>query len=88
MRVVCFRWDSENIGHVLRHGISQDEVDETLQEPYRMVRSYSGLYMLYGRTSAGRYVSAAIKMLGNGLARVITALDMTYTERKRYQQLL
>ena len=43
-----------------------------------------GLYEVLGRTEAGRYLMVAVRSLGKGAAKVITAREMDDAERRRY----
>ena len=67
-----------------KHGVEECEVDEALFGHTHVRRGRSGLYQVYGRTDAGRYLFVAVRDLGGGRARVATARDMTEQERRRY----
>ena len=88
MRIELFDWDNDNICHIERHGLYHEEVDEILDYDYRTVQTRNGCYILYGRSAAGRYLAVVVKPIGNQIARVITARDMTMTEKRRYGRLL
>ena len=88
MNLDWFLWDDRTIAHVARHGLRPEEVDETLENDYRTLTTRNGFYMLLGRSAAGRYISIIFDLLGDGKAWVITARDMTQTEKRRYSKLL
>ena len=88
MRITLFVWDYDRIHHVARHGLSDEEVDAILDHPYRTVRTRNDCYILYGRSASGRYVAVVVRYLGNERAGVITARDMSKTERRRFGRLL
>jgi len=68
----------------VKHGVEEAEVHEALFGHSHVRRGRSGLYQVYGRTDAGRYLFVAIRDLGRGRVRVVTARDMTMQERRRY----
>ena len=88
LRITLFVWNNDNVQHVSRHGLSDEEVDEILDLPYRTVRTRNDCYMLYGRSRAGRYLAVVIRPLDDERALVITARDMSKTERRRFGRLL
>jgi uncharacterized DUF497 family protein len=67
-----------------KHGVEEGEVHEALFGHTHLRRGRGGLYQVYGRTDAGRYLFVAIRDLGRGQVRVVTARDMTIQERRRY----
>ena len=80
-----FEWDDVNIDHIARHNVTPDEVEEIFDGPRYIVRSQQGLYNAYGRTASGRYLFCVFVEARDGESvRIITARDMTETERKLY----
>ena len=70
-----------------RHQVSFREVEEAAYGSGLIIRGREvGVYEVYGRTEAGRYLMIAIRDMGKGAARLITARDMTQTERRRYKK--
>jgi uncharacterized DUF497 family protein len=67
-----------------KHGIDQHEVEEALFGHTHVRRGRCGVYQVYGRTHAGRYPFVAVRDLGGGRARVVTARHMTTVQRRRY----
>jgi uncharacterized DUF497 family protein len=88
MRIEWFVWTEHNIDHIARHGVRPEEVDEILEGKYRILATLSNRYLLLGQSVGGRYLTVVFESLGNGQAWVITARDMTNTERRRFLQLL
>ncbi len=75
-----------------KHHILPGEVEEVLTRQCRVFKKESGkvegehLYNALGRTNGGRYLSIFfIKKLKNK-ALIITARDMTRSERRRYEK--
>lgn len=79
----------EKLAH--KHAVSQDEVKNVLERrPYiRFVeKGYQpgeDVYAAMGNTSRGRYLIVFFVYKRTGEALVISARDMTRTERKRYE---
>lgn len=81
-----FDWDEANIDHVGEHGIEVAEVEQALLGRPLLRRGRLDRYLALGRTRAGRYLFIVVEDLGNHWARVITARDMTLSERRYYRR--
>jgi hypothetical protein len=82
VRVTRFEWDDANINHIAEHRVSSEEAEEVFSGRWKNRKSRGGLYTAFGQTFAGRYLLVVFAYKGQGLARVITARDMTDSERK------
>ena len=70
-----------------RHGVSFEEVEEAcLSEARHVRRSREGLYKLFSQTIAGRYILVVLVNLGRGTLKVVTAREMTDSERRLYRK--
>jgi len=68
------------------HDVEPEEAEEAFfNPPYRVRRAGSGKYLLYGRSAAGRYLFIVFVWEGR-LVKVISARDMTPSERQFYQR--
>lgn len=68
-----------------KHGISFMEIEEACLSDTRHVRrGREGLYKVFSRTLAGRYVLVVLVNLGSGNWKVATARDMVDNERQLY----
>jgi len=85
MRFQAFDWDTRNVDHIARHGVEPYEAEDACRGGAVVVRGREGRYLVYGRTGAGRYLFAVIHSYGHGVARIITAREMTSRERRFYQ---
>ena len=83
MRIHSFDWDFINVGHIARHHVSPDEVEEACFNGPLVLRGRGGRYYALGRTDSGRYIMVVLECRG-GIARVITARNMTDAERRRF----
>jgi hypothetical protein len=68
-----------------KHDISFAEVEEAcLSEKRHVRRSREGLYKLFSQTVAGRYILVVLVNLGRGCWKIVTAREMTDSERRLY----
>lgn len=76
------QWSAD---HIARHGVTLDEVGEAiLERPYWQVEGKDGTILIYGRTYAGRYLFV-VAAEDDGEAFIVTARDMTPSEKKTFQ---
>ena len=87
MRFDDIEW-SEAVAEKLwsKHGVDTSEVIEALDGETFIRRGSRGLYYVLGRTEAGRYLFVAVRSLGDGMVRLVTARDMDASERRTYQR--
>lgn len=83
MRIRGFDWDDRNISHIARHNITPDEVEEAFIGAL-IRRGRENRLLVYGITDPGRYILIVAVLKSGGIARVITARDMTQSERRYY----
>lgn len=70
-----------------KHGVPFREVEEACYSGEKHVRrSRDGLYKVFSRTAAGRYLLVVLADIGGGVWRVATARAMTEQERRLYQR--
>ena len=69
-----------------KHGITFEEVEEACVSEKRHVRrAKEGLYKLFSRTAAGRYILVVLVNLERGCWRIVTAREMTDSEKRFYK---
>ena len=77
---------------VWKHNITENEVIEIIKKKsyFRFVekghRKGENVYAALGQTNAGRYLIIFFVYKVNNEALIISARDMTKTERKKYEQ--
>lgn len=86
MKIKGLIWTSDRIEHVEQHGISVEEVEEVCQTDYWIRRGRRRRYLAYGQTESGRYLLVVLKPESGGKFKVITARDMTDSERRLYRR--
>ncbi|MDI6711243.1 MAG: hypothetical protein QMC81_11645 [Thermoanaerobacterales bacterium] len=93
MKIGCIRWTTDRMDHIARHQVGPDEVEEAaFDDPNRFIRRLKAanrdpdqkLYLLLGRTAAGRYLTLIFIYEGRGVAYPVTARDMKPGERRLY----
>lgn len=88
MRILELHCDAETELHIWsRHRVTVREAQEAAHLRGFVIRGRErGIYEVFGRTETGRYLTIAVRDMGHGVARVITARDMSDTERRRYRR--
>ena len=72
-----------------KHRVSFEEVEEAcLSESRHVRRSREGLYKLFSQTAAGRYIMVVLVNLGRVVWKIVTAREMTDSERRLYSKSL
>jgi hypothetical protein len=85
MKIKGLIWTSDRIEHIKeRHGIYCDEVEEACELGYWIRKGRENRYLLYGQTENGRYLLVVLEYEFDGKFKVITARDMTDSERRLY----
>ena len=71
-----------------KHSITFNEVEEACLSDRRHVRKgREGLYKVFSRTAAGRFILVVLVNMGGGNCKVATAREMTDSERQLYKKL-
>lgn len=91
MKIIECLWLDRFVDKIIRkHNIYPEEVEELFsKDPFlrRLERGHvkgEDLFIGFGRTNAGRYLSILFVLKENKRALVISARDMTKSERKKY----
>jgi uncharacterized DUF497 family protein len=72
-----------------KHSISFTEVEEACLSNRRHIRrSREGLYKVFSQTAAGRYILVVLVNLGGGNWKIVTAREMTGSERRLYSKVI
>lgn len=83
MYVTDFDWDEGNAGKNLSHGVEDVEAEQVFFNRAKLRRSRDRYY-LYGTTDEGRFLFVVFIWKQPGRPRVISARDMTASERRYY----
>ena len=84
MRIKAFEWDEGNIGHIARHNITPEDVEEACCNDPLIFKGRNNRYYALGQSDNGHYLMIVFMIKFMGMARVITARPMQDAERKRY----
>jgi len=89
-------WDEDNIGHVAKHGLRPEQIEEVyytegpyptlaLKNKQKKGRTSEYRYRLWGTDASGTFVEAIIAPYPPyGLWRCVTAFPMSSTTKKLY----
>jgi len=86
MKITSFKWDKDNLLHAIRHGISKEEIEETIINARLIRKGRSGVYIAYGQTMDGRYIIVVFEYKSHGTVRPFSARPMTNGEKKRLRR--
>jgi len=69
------------------HGVKFEEAEEVcLSEQRHVRRGRGGLYKVFGRTEAGRYILVVLVHKGSSDWKIATARQMTNDEKRLYRR--
>ncbi|MDO8491440.1 MAG: BrnT family toxin [Dehalococcoidia bacterium] len=72
-----------------KHGVSFTEVEEACLSDIRHIRrGREGLYKVFSQTSGGRYVLVVLANLDAGNWKVVTAREMSDSERRLHIRMI
>lgn len=87
MRIRRLVWDAHNVDHIARHNVEPAEVEEAVFGKRLILRARGkNRYVLYGRTHSGRYLLVVLEHLEGKEFYVVTARDMTDSEKRLYRR--
>lgn len=91
MKIKECLWLDNFVDKIIRkHNVSPEEVEQTLSNDPYIKRLEGGhvkdedLFIAFGRTNTGRYLSLLFVLKRDKRALIISARDMTKKERKKY----
>ena len=91
MKIKECLWLDNFVDKIIRkHNVSPEEVEQALSKDPFIKRLEGGhvkgedLFIAFGRTNAGRYLSLLFVLKRDKRALIISARDMTKKERKKY----
>jgi hypothetical protein len=90
MRINRFVWPEERVEHVARHGVTPEEVEEAcfgrVIVRKRKSEGRNPVYVVFGRTSAGRYLMSVVVRFPDGTGYPVTAREMTGKEKRSFRK--
>ena len=87
MKIKGFEWDDGNVLHIeLGHGVRPEEAEEVFAVRPLFRKTKRGHYSAMGPTSDGRYLVIVFELKKDGIARAITAWDMSQAEKRYWRK--
>ena len=83
-----FRWNSWNIEHATKHGVSLADIISILNSAkgHETRKAGKGKRMVVGRGQGGRMLQVAYVLDADGTAHVIHARPLTSSEKRRFRR--
>lgn len=82
-----FDWDLANVSHIMRHGVTPDEVESVVGRPHVVIPAQTiqgeTRWKLFGKTAAERRLTVVFAIRQNRF-RAVTAYPMNASERRKY----
>jgi uncharacterized DUF497 family protein len=85
MKIVSLQWNDDDTEHISYHGINPAEVEDVCFNQHVSFKGRFNRYILYGQSSAGRYIKLILERLYDHVFRPVTAYDMTESEKHNYK---
>lgn len=80
-------WGEWNIGHIARHNVKPEEVEEVCGSRKIFVSKVGGQKKrIIGRTLSGRYLTIFLANRGENNYYVVTVRDATIKEKRQYKR--
>ena len=80
-------WAEESEDHIARHGVTPEEVQEALYtRPRWIAPGRNGTTLVFAMTDAGRYLLVVIAPALDGGVYIVTARDLTDSERRTFRR--
>jgi hypothetical protein len=79
MTIICDLDDDPagNVRYIAEHDLTKEEVEEVLVDPERRGKSRSsGLPIVFGTTSRGRFIAVIFQEIDTDTAKPVTAYDI------------
>ena len=85
MKIISLEWNDDDMEHIALHGINSVEVEDICFDRHVSFKGRFGRYVVYGQSSAGRYIKLILERLYDHIFRSVTAYDMTESEKHNYK---
>ena len=90
MRIQEFIWSPDRTGHIARHGVEPEEVEEVRfgRSLVQLTKSAGDnpVYYVLGQTSSGRHLFCLVIQIPDGKGYPVTARPMAERERERFNR--
>jgi hypothetical protein len=66
-----------NVQHIAEHDLTKEEVEDAVPEPeWRSISRSSGLPIVFGTTTSGRFIAVVFQEIDNETIKPVTAFDI------------
>lgn len=79
-------WDSWNIDHIAKHGVTRDEVNEACHGDYSIRESYGKRLIMISPTKGGRLLAIVLAFKEEGVYYPVTAWRASGKLHRIYEQ--
>jgi uncharacterized DUF497 family protein len=80
-------WTEQAEEHIARHAVRPAEVEQVLYgRPRYVAAGRSGTTLVFGTSAAGRHLLVVIGAAPDGGVSIVTAREMTETERRTFRR--
>ena len=80
-------WTEDSEAHIARHGVQPSEVEQALYgRPRLSTPGRKGTTLVLGTSNAGRHLLVVVAEAADGLDFVVTARDMTDSEKRLFRE--
>ena len=86
MKIDWLEWDEDTIEHLAQHGVTIEEVYEVCDGRHKVKKVKYGRHGVLGQTESGRYLTVILERLLGNTFQVVTARDMSKSERRLYRR--
>lgn len=80
-------WDAWNVGHIARHEVTPDEVEEVCRMDVHTSRTYKGRIRVIGQAKTGRMLTVILAPVRPEVYYPVTARPASRREREMYRSL-
>ena len=86
MKIRNLIWDEWNEEHILKHGVSKEEVEEVCYARHFAIKSGDGKREVWGQTEDGRFILVILAARGYDDYYPISTRDMEDREKSQYKK--
>jgi len=89
MKISSLQWDDANLEHIVgKHFLSPNDVEDVCFGAHCTFSVKYKRKAIYGQTRSGRYILVILQRLYGNVYRVITARDMSRSEKAKYRTIM
>jgi len=86
MHSIEIEWDEYSIEHIWSHFVQPEDVEAVLRGRHLFQKGRQQTYYALGQSQDGRYLFVVLRRKASGRYRVVTACEMSESERKQFRK--